>query len=149
MFEKLDILLGEILMDYRPWTWRVPENYKGTHGTISRQDAHERVSGKAVYTRDVFLPGMLYAKILTSPYAHAKIANIDTSEAESLPGVRDILKYSDEDIANDSATGPWYEISGKYDIIIGTRPVLFAPVKKIALRDIGFLVESREVIYII
>jgi CO/xanthine dehydrogenase Mo-binding subunit len=104
-------------MDYRPWTWEVPENYRGTHGTISRQDAHERVSGKAVYTRDVFLPGMLYAKILTSPYAHAKIKSIDTSGAEALQGVRDILKYSDADIVNDSQTGPWYEISGNYDIL--------------------------------
>ena len=104
-------------MDYRPWTWRLPENYKETQPAISRQDAHERVSGKAVYTRDVAFPGMLYAKIFMSPYAHAKIVRIDTSKAEALTGVRDVLKYSDGDIANDSATGPWYEISGYYDIL--------------------------------
>jgi xanthine dehydrogenase molybdenum-binding subunit len=84
---------------------------------MSRQDAHERVSGKAVYTRDIYLPGMLYAKILLSPYAHAKISSIDTSAAEALQGVRDILKYSDPDIMHDSGTGAWYEASGNYNIL--------------------------------
>jgi CO/xanthine dehydrogenase Mo-binding subunit len=104
-------------MAYRPWTWEPPENYQKTQSTIVRQDAHERVSGKAVYTRDVAIPGMLYAKILTSPYAHAKIKSMDTSEAEKLTGVRDILRYSDPDIMNDHATGLWYEVSGQYDIL--------------------------------
>jgi xanthine dehydrogenase molybdenum-binding subunit len=72
---------------------------------MTRQDAHERVSGQAVYTRDVCLPGMLYAKILTSPHAHAKIASMDTAQAEALVGVRDILKYTDADIAKDFQVG--------------------------------------------
>jgi CO/xanthine dehydrogenase Mo-binding subunit len=104
-------------MDYRPWTWKVAEDYKQTQPSISRQDAHEKISGQAVYTRDITIPGMLYAKILTSPYAHAKIKSIDSSKAEALPGVRDILKYSDPDIAHDSGTGAWYEISGNYNIL--------------------------------
>ncbi len=104
-------------MDYRPWTWKIPENYHETQRAISRQDAHERVSGKAVYTRDVSLPGMLYAKILTSPYAHARIVSIDSSAAEALPGVRDILRYNDPDIRYDSGTGAWYEMSGNYNIL--------------------------------
>ena len=79
---------------------------------MPRQDAHERASGKAAYTRDIYLPGMLYAKILTSPYAHAKITNIDTSQAKALPGVRDILTFDDPDIKYDSGTGAWYEVSG-------------------------------------
>src|SRR5512139_3865187 len=104
-------------MDYRPWTWELPEDYKPTHASMPRQDGHERASGKAAYTRDIYLPGMLYAKILTSPYAHAKIAKIDTSKAEALPGVRDILKYNDSDIAHDSGSGLWYEVSGMCNIL--------------------------------
>jgi len=104
-------------MDYRPWTWTLPEGYEETKSGISRQDAHERASGKAAYTRDICLPGMLYAKVLTSPYAHARIKSIDTSRAEALPGVRDILRYDDPDIRYDSATGAWYEISGNYNIL--------------------------------
>jgi CO/xanthine dehydrogenase Mo-binding subunit len=104
-------------MEYRPWTWKAPENFKEGQGTIARQDAHERVSGKAVYTRDIALPGMLYAKILNSPYAHAKIKSIDTSKAEALTGVRDILKFDDPDIKHDSGIGSWYEVSGNYDVL--------------------------------
>ena len=104
-------------MDYRPWTWKVPENYRETQPSIRRQDAWEKVSGSAVYTRDITLPGMLYAKILTSPYAHARITRIDSTRAEALPGVRDVLRFTDPDIAHDSATGAWYEISGNYDIL--------------------------------
>jgi CO/xanthine dehydrogenase Mo-binding subunit len=104
-------------MEYRPWTWRPPENYKKMQDAMPRQDAHERASGKATYTRDIYLPGMLYAKILTSPYAHAKIIKIDASKAEALPGVRDILKYDDPDIKYDSGTGNWYEVSGMCNIL--------------------------------
>jgi CO/xanthine dehydrogenase Mo-binding subunit len=104
-------------MDYRPWTWRLPENYRETQPDISRQDAPEKASGKAVYTRDIAFAGMLYAKILTSPFAHAKIVSMDTSRAEALAGVRDVLKYTDSDIAGDRGTGAWYEISGQYNIL--------------------------------
>ncbi len=50
-----------------------------------------RVTGKAVYGSDFSLPGMLYGKILRSPYPHALVKNIDISGAESLPGVRAVL----------------------------------------------------------
>ena len=45
-------------MEYRPWTWKVPEGSANTIKTITRQDATARVSGQAVFTRDVCLPGM-------------------------------------------------------------------------------------------
>ncbi len=89
----------------KPWTWPVPESSKTIKESMSRQDAFERVSGEAVYTRDVVLPGMLYAKILTSPYAHAKIKNMDTSEAEKIIGVRDILRFDDPDISGNRGVG--------------------------------------------
>ena len=55
------------------------------------KDAAEKVTGRAVFTSDVKLPGMLYAKILRSPYPHAKVLRVDTSEAERLPGVKAVL----------------------------------------------------------
>ena len=90
---------------YQPWTWKVPEGGAEGKRNLSRQDGHDRVSGQAVYTRDIYLPGMLYAKTLISPYAHAKIVRMDTSQAESLEGIRDILKYDDPDIARENVTG--------------------------------------------
>jgi CO/xanthine dehydrogenase Mo-binding subunit len=124
-------------MDYRPWTWKVPENYNEARSKMPRQDAHERASGKAAYTRDISLPGMLYAKIFTSPYAYAKITGIDTRKAEALLGVRDILKYSDPDIVNDTGTGAWYEISGNYNILTlpGTSDFFRHPMGVVVVAD--------------
>jgi len=89
----------------QPWKWEIPESSESIKRSMNRQDAHDRVSGQAAYTRDVSFPGMLYAKILTSPYAHAKIAAMDTSRAQALVGVRDILRYDDPEIAKDAGAG--------------------------------------------
>ena len=43
-----------------------------------RVDAIERVTGQATYTNDLKLPGMLYARVLRSPYPHARIRHIDS-----------------------------------------------------------------------
>jgi xanthine dehydrogenase YagR molybdenum-binding subunit len=55
---------------------------------ISRLDGPWKASGRAKYSYDVNLPGMLHAKMLYSPHAHAKIVSINTSEAEGMPGVK-------------------------------------------------------------
>jgi len=69
-------------------------NVVGKRG-LRRIDAYEKASGQAIYTRDIILPGMLYARVLTCPYAHARIVHMDTSKAETYPGVRAILRYDD------------------------------------------------------
>ena len=56
-------------------------------------DALERVSGKATYTGDVKLPGMLYGRVLRSPHPHARIRKIDVSQAQAMPGVKAILTH--------------------------------------------------------
>ncbi|HEX7241898.1 MAG TPA: xanthine dehydrogenase family protein molybdopterin-binding subunit, partial [Longimicrobiaceae bacterium] len=57
-------------------------------GTRQRKtDGLEKSTGRARYTDDLALPGMLHGKILRSPHPHARILRIDTSEAEALPGV--------------------------------------------------------------
>src|SRR5205814_7915820 len=55
---------------------------------IPRLDAREKVTGRARYTFDVQLPGMLYARRVVSTVPHARIRRIDTSAAEKSPGVR-------------------------------------------------------------
>jgi len=62
---------------------------------VPQLSAVNKVTGKALYTGDLILPGMLYGKILRSPYAHARILNIDTSKAEKMPGVKAIITYKD------------------------------------------------------
>ena len=56
-----------------------------------RVDGIEKVTGKAVYTGDIALPGMAYAKILRSPVAHAKLVKVDASRAANLMGVIAVL----------------------------------------------------------
>ncbi|OGW13942.1 MAG: hypothetical protein A3G93_00145 [Nitrospinae bacterium RIFCSPLOWO2_12_FULL_45_22] len=62
---------------------------------VALEDAYEKVTGKLKFAVDISLPGMLHAKVLRSPYAHAKIVNIDTRKAEALPGVRAIITHKD------------------------------------------------------
>jgi xanthine dehydrogenase molybdenum-binding subunit len=69
-------------------------NYIGKRG-VRPKHAHKKVCGTAIYTRDMYAPNMLHAKCLISPYTHAKIKSMDTSKAEALPGVWDILRYDD------------------------------------------------------
>jgi putative selenate reductase molybdopterin-binding subunit len=58
-----------------------------------RIDAQQRVSGKATYTNDVNLPGMLYARVLRSPHPHARIRRIDATKALAMPGVKAVVTY--------------------------------------------------------
>ena len=60
-----------------------------------RRDAHAKVTGGAIYGPDVVLPGMLHAKVLRSPRAHARVKSIDASAARALPGVRAVLTHDD------------------------------------------------------
>jgi xanthine dehydrogenase molybdenum-binding subunit len=59
--------------------------------SIDRRDALDKVTGVAIYSSDMTLPGMLHAKILRCPHAHARIVRIDTRRAAALPGVHAVL----------------------------------------------------------
>lgn len=61
--------------------------------SVQRLDAFAKVTGRAVYVGDMHFEGLLHAKLLRSPYAHARIRNIDTQKAEALPGVKVVLTY--------------------------------------------------------
>jgi putative selenate reductase molybdopterin-binding subunit len=58
-------------------------------------DSIKLVQGKPAFTADVEMRGMLYAKVLHSPHAHARIKKIDTSKARALPGVAAVLTWQD------------------------------------------------------
>lgn len=69
--------------------------YRVVGKSLPRIDGPEKATGKAVFTVDVELKGMLHGKILRSPYPHARILSIDTSEAEKLPGVKAVMTGQD------------------------------------------------------
>jgi len=61
----------------------------------ARIDAPAKVTGEAIYTADLKLPRMLYAKVLRSPHPHARILSIDVSKATSLKGVEAVITGRD------------------------------------------------------
>jgi CO/xanthine dehydrogenase Mo-binding subunit len=100
---------------------------------VRRLDAYEKASGKAIYTRDVKLPGMLYAKILTSPYPHAEIIDINTRKAKAYPGVRYTLTYKDPEVSKWKALHA--EESDKFDLLPRTAYFEGQPLGAIVVAD--------------
>jgi 4-hydroxybenzoyl-CoA reductase subunit alpha len=57
----------------------------------ARIDAADKAAGRSTYTDDLRFPGMLYAALLQSPHAHARVRRIDATRARALPGVLDVV----------------------------------------------------------
>jgi len=72
---------------YAPW----PEKTSVMNTHVKRLDGPDKVAGRAKYSYDINRPGMIYGKIVRSPYPHARIVSIDTSAAEKAPGVKATL----------------------------------------------------------
>ena len=70
-------------------------SYSAIGRPVTRGEGPDKVSGKAIYTADITLPGMLYGKVLRSPFPHARIVRIDSSRASRLPGVHAVLTGKD------------------------------------------------------
>ncbi|MDX9719464.1 MAG: xanthine dehydrogenase family protein molybdopterin-binding subunit [Myxococcota bacterium] len=68
-------------------------NYIGT--SAPRIDAVEKVTGEARFVADLHLPGMVHAKLVRSPHAHARIVSIDTNAARAMPGVLAVVTGAD------------------------------------------------------
>jgi carbon-monoxide dehydrogenase large subunit len=64
---------------------------------IRRREDPRLVTGSALYTDDLVLPGMVYAAILRSPHGHARIRRIDTTRARQAPGVVAVFTGADTD----------------------------------------------------
>jgi len=62
---------------------------------IPRYDGVAHVTGRTTYVDDVSVPGTLWAKALRSPHHHAGITKLDTSKAESMPGVHAVITWKD------------------------------------------------------
>ncbi|MDP2645015.1 MAG: xanthine dehydrogenase family protein molybdopterin-binding subunit [Desulfobacterales bacterium] len=69
------------------------QEYRHIGKAVARKDARDIVTGRARYIDDVKLPGMLYGKVLRSPYPHAAIESINTKRAEKYPGVKAVLTW--------------------------------------------------------
>src|SRR5207302_11398257 len=76
----------------------------GSIGTpVRRREDYRFLTGQGTYTDDINRPGQIYAYILRSPHANARLARIDTSAAASSPGV--VAVYTGADMAADEIGG--------------------------------------------
>jgi CO/xanthine dehydrogenase Mo-binding subunit len=71
------------------------EEYQVVGKPVERTDGRVKATGKARFAGDLVAQGMLHGKILRSPFAHAKILNIDTSKAKKLAGVMAVITGKD------------------------------------------------------
>src|SRR5215468_6681741 len=72
-----------------------PTPIRGIGHSVRRKEDPRFIRGKGTYVDDVKLPNMLHMDIVRSPYAHAKILNIDASAALALPGVVAVITGKD------------------------------------------------------
>jgi xanthine dehydrogenase YagR molybdenum-binding subunit len=83
---------------------------------VQRMDAVLKVTGRARYSFDVQLPGMLYGRQVVSTVAHARVKSIDTSEAERYPGVR-AVHILDTVLMNAQLRDPQIEAKERYPLV--------------------------------
>ena len=109
---------------------QAPKEFSIVGKRTPRIDAYERVTGRAQYTGDLELPGMLYARVLRSSVPHAKIVAIDTSKAEKLPGVKAIIHHGNAQV-------PWSSGGLTHRRYIFNNPVRYVgdPVASVAATD--------------
>jgi CO/xanthine dehydrogenase Mo-binding subunit len=111
--------------------------------TAPRKDAKLKVTGAARYTADVTLPGMLHAKVLRSPHAHARLLRVDAARARAVPGVHAVITRDDLD-GLDAVYG--YFI--KDQPVVATDRVRYAgdPVAAVAAEDEAAALEALALI---
>jgi carbon-monoxide dehydrogenase large subunit len=63
--------------------------------SIPKRDSAELVTGRARFTSDIKLPGLVWGRLLRSNHAHARIKSIDTTRAKAIPGVLDVVTAAD------------------------------------------------------
>lgn len=97
---------------------------------VAKVDAREKVTGEARYSGDIHLPGTFQGMILTRPVPHARLINVDTSVAESLPGVLAVVTARD--------AVPWrigLFIRGRTPLASGKVRYIGEPVAEVAAVD--------------
>jgi putative selenate reductase molybdopterin-binding subunit len=103
-------------------------------------DALALAAGRAAFTDDVTMPGMLTARILWSPHAHARITRIDASKARALPGVHCVLTHLDVPRNLHTTAGQGYPEPSPYDT-----PMLDSKVRYVGDRVAAVAAESRAI----
>jgi putative selenate reductase molybdopterin-binding subunit len=90
-----------------------------------RVDSVKLATGRGTFVDDIALPGMLHARILHSPHAHARIARIDTAKARAIPGVAAVLTHEDVPRVPYTTAGQGWPEPSPYDAVMLDNKVRF------------------------
>lgn len=97
--------------DLKPWD--LDTKFDVMKGRYPRLEGPLKVTGRAKYTYDIKLPGMLWGRMVGASVPHAEVVKIDTSRAEKLPGVKAVwttesrtVRFAGQDVAAVAATTP-------------------------------------------
>jgi putative selenate reductase molybdopterin-binding subunit len=90
-----------------------------------RVDSVKLATGRGTFVDDIEMPGMLHARILHSPHAHARIARIDASQARAMPGVACVLTHADVPRVPYTTAGQGWPEPSPYDTVMLDHKVRF------------------------
>lgn len=114
--------------------------------SVPLRGSEVKATGQARYTADIVLPAMLYGKILTSPYPHARILHIDTSRAKKLPGVYGVITGKDTLGVKFSPLRLRYDEYDEFAIALDRVLFIGDTVAAVAARDEDTAVEALQLI---
>lgn len=122
--QKQNLDITQIIPQH-PKTFEKPEKFSVVNKNLDKIDAPALVTGAPKFTADIDIPNMLYIKVLGSPYAHAKILDIDISEALKVNGVVAIYTYKDVPRVPHTTAGQGYPEPSPYDTYLLDSKVRF------------------------
>src|SRR5438309_11690500 len=108
---------------------------KGTGVSILRPDAPDKLMGQVQYVADLKPRGLLHAKLLRSPHAHAKIVRIDVSRARALPGVRAVLSAADIPVLKKKAPTRAHAVLAIDRVVFAGQPVAAVAADELAIAE--------------
>jgi CO/xanthine dehydrogenase Mo-binding subunit len=120
---------------------KTTRDVKGVGLPIPRPDGPEKVTGQVQYVADLAPRGLLHAKLLRSPHAHARIVRIETSQARALAGVRAVLTAADiPELKRKAATRAHAVLAIDRVVFVGQ------PVAAVAADDVAIADEALDLI---
>ncbi|HKQ67254.1 MAG TPA: xanthine dehydrogenase family protein molybdopterin-binding subunit [Methylomirabilota bacterium] len=114
---------------------KTTRDVKGIGLSIPRPDGPDKVTGQVQYVADLSPHGLLHAKLLRSPHAHAKIVRIDVSKAKALPGVRAVVTAADIPQLKKKAPTRAHAVLAIDRVVFAGQPVAAVAADEIAIAE--------------
>jgi CO/xanthine dehydrogenase Mo-binding subunit len=114
---------------------KTSRDVRGVGFAMPRADAPDKVVGKTLYVDDLNPPGLLQARLLRSPHAHARIIKLDTSKAKALKGVRAVLTAKDIPTLHHGAKTRGHAIMAIDRVVFFGQPIAAIAADELSIAD--------------